>query len=586
VPRAAIYVRVSTDNQGDNYSLPSQEKLSRGYCVEKGYTVDERFVYRETFTGENLFQRPQLAKMLEDMEAGLFDVIIIYAIDRFARKSKYLTFLYVQAEENDVRVESVTEDLDDTRQGWLMRNVKGYVAEEEHAKIKERMNRGRKERTDEHSLRPFVGGKPLWGYRWEDDKTLGKKGRKAFYRIIPPGEPGSAVEIIQRIYAEYVSGATIRSIKRGLEADRIAPAGGGSTWSTASIGRIVWNPGYCGLMVTGLWETKFDKALGRKVTRLRDRSEWRVIPGSEGKIEPMVTPAQFEAAFQIAQRNKANSTRSLLNPEEFLVRGRVWCAECGYKMSAINLKTRWKTSRNPEIAKTNTKHVRVYRCAGRHTDNHPSTGASVTIQQTTLDEMVWERVSSLLENPEHIKDELDRMEQNDPTSVDIGRIDRAIVATSKQVQNFAMAVGTATNDLARQVLTQNLDRASAELSELQDERREILGRREGWAKGRQNIATLVDQLVRLRERLSPDNLSPHQRRTAVEMLGIRAVVWPAEGSGPRATHDVRVEANIPLTPEKTDQFAFPTSRRGEHRVASSEHVILRWTNSSALPVAA
>jgi DNA invertase Pin-like site-specific DNA recombinase len=58
VKRAALYVRVSTGAQGeDGTSLETQESAGRRHAPERGYSLDERFVYREVHTGTELWER-------------------------------------------------------------------------------------------------------------------------------------------------------------------------------------------------------------------------------------------------------------------------------------------------------------------------------------------------------------------------------------------------------------------------------------------------------------------------------------------------------------------------------------------------
>src|SRR4051812_49023929 len=57
---AAIYVRVSTEGQEDGSSLTTQEQRCRAYAVEHGWSVDDAHVYRETYSGAELWERPRL----------------------------------------------------------------------------------------------------------------------------------------------------------------------------------------------------------------------------------------------------------------------------------------------------------------------------------------------------------------------------------------------------------------------------------------------------------------------------------------------------------------------------------------------
>ncbi len=62
---AALYVRVSSDKQEDNYSLPTQEAACRKFAAEQGYRVAEQHVYREVHTATDLWERPALTQARE-----------------------------------------------------------------------------------------------------------------------------------------------------------------------------------------------------------------------------------------------------------------------------------------------------------------------------------------------------------------------------------------------------------------------------------------------------------------------------------------------------------------------------------------
>ena len=68
--RAAIYVRVSTGGQEDNYSPKTQEEACRAYCARHGYEVDEANVYREVFSGADLHARPELRRLRRAAKGG------------------------------------------------------------------------------------------------------------------------------------------------------------------------------------------------------------------------------------------------------------------------------------------------------------------------------------------------------------------------------------------------------------------------------------------------------------------------------------------------------------------------------------
>jgi len=84
--RAALYYRVSSDEQVEGYSLDAQARAAQAYCVAQGWEVVQE--YRDegkSARTDDVSKRPAFAAMLSDAEAGLFDVVVVHKLDRFAR---------------------------------------------------------------------------------------------------------------------------------------------------------------------------------------------------------------------------------------------------------------------------------------------------------------------------------------------------------------------------------------------------------------------------------------------------------------------------------------------------------------------
>jgi site-specific DNA recombinase len=145
--RAAIYCRVSTVGQeAEGTSLVTQEEFCQKYAAEHGYLVDEAHVYRDVYTGTELWERPRLNELREAIRQHAIKAVIAYAIDRLSRDPVYLGVILSEAEHHGVSVEFVTEPLDNTPEGQLIRFVRGYAAKVEAEKIRERSLRGKRAR--------------------------------------------------------------------------------------------------------------------------------------------------------------------------------------------------------------------------------------------------------------------------------------------------------------------------------------------------------------------------------------------------------------------------------------------------------
>ena len=122
--RAGIYVRVSTGKQEETgTSLDTQEAACRSYAIDHGYSIDEAHVYRETFSGVELWERPNLTRLREAIRHKDVDVVVVYAIDRLSRDPVHLGLILTEAERPGVAVEFVSEPIDNTPEGELIRFV-------------------------------------------------------------------------------------------------------------------------------------------------------------------------------------------------------------------------------------------------------------------------------------------------------------------------------------------------------------------------------------------------------------------------------------------------------------------------------
>ena len=134
--RAALYLRVSSDQQSTECQRPEVEQLCRG----RGLHVVA--VYEEQASAAK--HRPEYEKMLKDAKRGEFSVLVIWAIDRFGRSMTRNLADVLELDRVGVQVVSVRETWLDT--GGPVRDllvaIFSWVAEQERARIVERTKAG------------------------------------------------------------------------------------------------------------------------------------------------------------------------------------------------------------------------------------------------------------------------------------------------------------------------------------------------------------------------------------------------------------------------------------------------------------
>lgn len=108
--RAVIYARVSTDEQTKGYSLQTQVESCKQYAAERGYIL--LHIFSEDFSGASL-DRPELNNVRDFLANEDVDVVIVYDVDRLARKSIYQALIEEEFMRNGAVIEYVIGQYDE-----------------------------------------------------------------------------------------------------------------------------------------------------------------------------------------------------------------------------------------------------------------------------------------------------------------------------------------------------------------------------------------------------------------------------------------------------------------------------------------
>src|SRR6266478_10027467 len=138
-PRAAIYARVSTANNGQDPTLQTSEL--REYCGHRGWSVAGEYV--DIGISGSKEKRPELDRLIVDARRRRFDKILVWKLDRFGRSLRHLVNSLAELETLGVDFVSLRDNLDlSTPSGRLMFQIIGAMAEFERALIQERVKAG------------------------------------------------------------------------------------------------------------------------------------------------------------------------------------------------------------------------------------------------------------------------------------------------------------------------------------------------------------------------------------------------------------------------------------------------------------
>lgn len=364
---ALIYARVSTLNQAEEgTSLETQAEA--GIALAESLNIPVLRIYREVYTGTELYDRPRLSEAREEIKLGRCSHLIAYAIDRLSRNPIHLAIVVMDCDRAGVELHFVSEPIDNTPEGQLIQYVKGYAAQLEHAKIRERCMRGK------HAIavsgRIHRAGTDLYGYRRESGK-----------RVVYAPE----AIIVKHIFDSIVNGGSLRGLARELNTEAVLPPSVGKRvykdghtprWTKSTITRIIREPSYKGQGLA--WRWKSQKVHGRQRIVLRPASENIQLP--EGVVPQIVEPVIWTAA----QDYKPDGSKARNANREYLLRGSIFCQRCEARMYT-------ETS----------KGIRYYRCSSRQ----KLSGAcgAPAVRADNCEHFVWHKLQDLILEPEKIK---------------------------------------------------------------------------------------------------------------------------------------------------------------------------------------
>lgn len=202
--RVALYPRVSTTEQAtEGYSIGEQIERMTKFCEAKGWTIYKTYT-DAGYTGANL-DRPGLQGIMEDCEKDVFDMVLVYKLDRLSRSQKDVLYLVEDVfDEHGVYFSSMTENFDTSSPfGKAMLGILAVFAQLEREQIKERMTMGKHARAKEGK---WNGGRNIpIGYNYDKDKdqfVVNDYEAMQYIELVDLFLKGKAFREIESIFAE------------------------------------------------------------------------------------------------------------------------------------------------------------------------------------------------------------------------------------------------------------------------------------------------------------------------------------------------------------------------------------------------
>lgn len=390
---AAIYTRVSSDQQRENKTIDSQVAELLHFAQEQGCIVPEEYIFKDEGYSGAILIRPGLEKVRDLSAEGQIQAVLVYSPDRLSRNYAYQVVLMDEFSACGTEVLFVNSPKAETPEEALLLQFQGMIAEYERAMIKERSRRGKRFKAKSGVVSVLCGAP--YGYNY-----IRKTGETAAYYEINEDE----ALIVREVYQKYAeSFLSIGAITRDLNARKVPTRKRISKWERSTVWAMLRNPAYCGKACYGKTEIterqRITKPLRAKNGYSPRNSSNREKPREEW-IEISVPAIVSQSIFDIVQeRLKSNKIHSQRNTKvETLLQGMMVCSECGYSLYRTYTETSAKNR------------IYYYRCFGsdayRFEGNRKCNCKPV--RQDYLDHVVWQEILKLLQDPDLIQREIEK----------------------------------------------------------------------------------------------------------------------------------------------------------------------------------
>ena len=431
----AAYCRVSTDKADQLNSLEAQKEFFSEYTKRTGDTL-VRLYADEGISGTKIKNRKEFLRMMTDAEHGLFDMVVVKDISRFARNTVDLLQNVRKLKSLGIETQFLTANMTSMGNSEFVLTIFGALAQEESANTSKRVKFGKKMNAEKGRVPNIV-----YGY----DKTIGD-----YFNLAINKEESKVVQQIYKWYTEEGYGAAkIANMlnEKGYKTKR------NCKWSQNATCRILTNEIYTGKIINGKQEVS-DFLTGQR--RDKDETEWMVVERPELRI---IEDETFEKAQEILRgRHDAFNLSHERQSNKHLFSTLIKCKECG-----------WSFRRTVRTYK-NT-YVR-WVCSGRNGRGVDSCPNKTVVDEEELIEVLQEYFTNVLKQKKkviaHVVNEFQRVYKAKDENVEYEKELNAELAKLQKTRQKYMDMYT--DDLiSREELNEKIGGSRQEMERIENE---------------------------------------------------------------------------------------------------------------------
>ena len=324
----ALYIRLSKEDEteGPSQSVTNQKSLLEEFVKEHRLAVYDTYI-DDGWSGTS-FDRPAFQRMIADIEAKKVNMVITKDLSRLGR-DYIMTGHYMERyfPERRVRYISLLDGID-TGVESTANDITPFRAIMNDMYAKDISKKIKSVKRDKQRKGQFIGGKPMYGYKMHPTE----KNKIVIDEEVAP--------IVRRIFAMALDGMSCRKIATTLNEEGVPtpatyanlPVGNPGPytglWSSERISDMLQNETYIGNMVQGRMVKISYKS--KKCLR-QPRENWVVV---ENTHEPLIDKETFQKVRLLVESRRHTRSRTY----DFLLKGIIFCHECGYPLATLNRK--------------------------------------------------------------------------------------------------------------------------------------------------------------------------------------------------------------------------------------------------------
>lgn len=295
-------------------TLARHERLLMETARRSGLTITE--FYREVVSGDSIAARPEMQRLLSDVEAGRWAGVLCVDITRLARGETIDQGIVAQAFKYSgtaiITPQKIYDPANEFDEEYFEFGL--FMARREYKMINQRQQRGRLASVKEGK---WPANKAPYGYR--RIKLENEKGWTL--------EPDEHAPIVQSIFSWFLEGNGTSTIARRLNGLGV-PSPSGREWLPHAVRTILDNPAYKGVVVWGRRPQQKSRRAGNvQISRPRS-AEYEEYPGRHPAI---IEPEVFDRAASLRAQNHSRPGPKQVQTKNPLS-GLVVCAKCGRAM--------------------------------------------------------------------------------------------------------------------------------------------------------------------------------------------------------------------------------------------------------------